>query len=131
MMHVLDTSAVLAHFLGEKGGEAVKRILLDTTNTCCIHSVNWIEVYYKMHEKGGEKAARKVTDDLRFFKVSIIDISGEDFLRRVAEIKIAHPYLALGDCHAIGLAGWLSVEVVTADGIFEKASAFSRIKRIR
>ena len=131
MTRVLDTSAVLAHFMGENGGEVVQSILLEVNDICCVHSVNWVEIYYKMHGKGGEKAARLAADDLRFFKVSIIDISGEDFLRRVAEIKVAHPYLAVGDCYAIGLAGWLNAEVVTADSFFEKAKAFARIRRIR
>ena len=68
---------------------------------------------------------------MRLMKVSVIDVPGEDFLRRVADIKNAHPFLALGDCYAIGLADWLNSEVVTANRIFERASGFSRVKRIR
>lgn len=131
MKYVLDTSAVMAFFLDEKGSDAVERILAHPAGSCCIHSVNWIELYYKLHGRGGAKAAKAAIENLRLLGVSVTDISGEDFLQWVAEIKIAHPYLSLGDCYAVGLAGWLKGTVVTSDRRFAEASGLSRIKLIR
>lgn len=129
MKYILDTSAVIAFFFGENGHENVERILLSPG--CCIHSVNWTELYYKMHNKGGEKAAKMAVNGLRELGVSVTDISGEDFLLRVAEIKIAHSALSLGDCYAIGLSEWLKGTVVTSDKEFSKATAYTKIKQIR
>lgn len=98
---------------------------------CCIHSVNWIELYYKMHARGGEKAAKTAIKNVRLLGISVTDISGEDFLLRVAEIKISYPFLSLGDCYAVGLSDWLKGTVVTSDERFAEASPFTRIKLIR
>jgi PIN domain nuclease of toxin-antitoxin system len=131
MTYVLDTSAVMAFFLDETGAEEADRILRQTEYSCHIHAVNWIEVFYKMREKGNDAAARSAVDELNRYGVTVVDVAVETFRLRVAEIKIAHPFLALGDCFAIGLAGWLQGEVVTADKIFERAKAFADVKRIR
>lgn len=129
MKCILDASAVIAFFRGEKGGDAVKKLLY--TSSCCIHSVNWIELYYKIHGYDGEKAADSTMAHLRRVGVSVTDITGEDFLRRVAKIKIAYPALSLGDCHAVGLAEWLNGTVITSDKRFSEASAIVKVKQIR
>jgi PIN domain nuclease of toxin-antitoxin system len=49
----------------------------------------------------------------------------------VAEIKIAHPALSLGDCYAVGLSEWLKGTLVTSDKQFSAASAYAKIKQIR
>ncbi len=131
MKYILDTSAIMAFFLDEKGGDAVERILLNPPGSCCVHSVNWIELYYKMHSRGGEKAAKTAIENLRLLGVSVTDISGEDFLLRVAEIKIYHSFLSLGDCYAIALSGWLKGAVVTSDTRFAEASGYAHVKLIR
>lgn len=129
--YILDTSAVIAFFLAEKGCDAVEKILQDPPGACCMHSVNWIELYYKMHHYGGPTTAKTAIDNLRAPGVSITDISGEDFLLQVAKIKISQPFLSLGDCYAIGLSSWLKGTVVTSDKRFTEASSFARIKIIR
>ena len=128
---ILDTSAVMAFFLAEKGGDAVKKLLVDSHGSCCIHSANWIEVYYKMHNKAGLKAAKTAIDQMSRIGVSTTDISGQDFLLRVAEIKIEHPSLSLGDCYAVALSEWLNGTVVTSDKRFMDAKAITRVKLIR
>ena len=131
MIRVLDTSAVIAFFRDEPGTEMVERIFNQTGHPRYMHSANWIETVYEMREKGGERAAKSAMNDLSEYGVSVVDVTAEAFRLRVADIKSAHPYLALGDCFAIGLADWLNGEVVTADKIFDKAKAFARIKCIR
>ena len=131
MIHVLDTSAVIAFFRDEPGTETVERIFNQTGHPRYMHSANWIETVYKMREKGGERAAKLAMNGLDEYGVSVVDVTVEAFRLRVADIKSAYPCLALGDCFAIGLGGWLNGEVVTADKNFELAKAFARIKRIR
>ena len=96
MTRILDTSAVLAYFLDELGGEEIGSILLDFESPRCVHSVNWVEIFYKMRERIGEAAAESSVAALRLIKVAVIDIPGENFLRRAADIKNAHPYLFVG-----------------------------------
>lgn len=76
------------------------------------------------------KAARAAIETLRVLGVAVTDISGEDFLLRVAGIKVAHAELSLGDCYAIGLSEWLKGTVVTSDKIFSRASEYTKIKQI-
>lgn len=131
MKIILDTSAVMAFFLAEKGGEIVKKLLVDFRGSCCIHPANWIEVYYKMHSKAGVKAAKTVVVQMNRIGVSTLDISGQDFLLRVATIKIAHQALSLGDCYAVALSEWLNGTVVTSDKRFMDAKEITQVKLIR
>ena len=131
MKYILDTSAVMAFFLAEKGNDVVERILQRPPGSCCIHSVNWVELHYKMHSRGGYLASKTAIENLRLAGVAVTDISGEDFLLRVSQIKITHPFLSLGDCYAVGLSEWLKGTVVTSDKRFSEASEFTRIRLIR
>lgn len=131
MKYILDTSAIMAFFLAEKGGETVKKILIESRGLCCIHSANWIEVYYKMHGKAGLKAATTAIEQMNRIGVSTTDISGQDFLLRVAQIKIKYPALSLGDCYAVALSEWLNGTVVTSDKRFMDAKDIARVKLIR
>ncbi len=131
MKFILDTSAILAFFLAEKGGEVVKKLLIESRGQCMVHSANWIEVYYKMHEKAGRKAAQTAIEQMERVGVSIIDISGREFLLRTAEIKIRHPNLSLGDSYAVALSEWLKGTVVTSDRQFMEAKAITRVRLIR
>ena len=129
MKCILDASAVIAFFRAENGGDVVRKLLY--ASPCCIHSVNWIELYYKIHGYDGEQAADSAMAILRRLGVSVTDITGEDFLRRVAKIKIAYPSLSLGDCHAVGLAEWLNGTVITSDKRFSEASPIVKVRQIR
>lgn len=131
MKYILDTSAVIAFFLDEKGAGVMEKLLQQPPGFCCMHSANWIELFYKMHERAGEKAAGTAIENLRLMGVSVTDISGEEFLLRVARIKIAHSFLSLGDSYAIGLSEWLQGTVVTSDKRFNEAAEFTHIKQIR
>lgn len=131
MKFILDTSAIMAFFLAEKGGDAVKKLLIESRGQCCIHSANWIEVYYKMHEKAGLKAAKTAIEQMSRVGISTTDISGQEFLLRVAEIKIAYSHLSLGDCYAVALSEWLNGTVVTSDKQFMAAKTITQVKLIR
>lgn len=129
MKYILDASAIIAFFRGENGGAVVRKVLF--SYPCCIHSVNWIELYYKIHRYDGEEAAEAAMEKLHQMGVCVTDIAGEDFMRRVAKIKITYPALSLGDCHALGLAEWLNGTVITSDKRFSDASTLAKVKQIR
>lgn len=131
MKFILDASAILAFFLAERGGAVVKKLLVESRGLCCIHAANWIEVYYKMHEKAGLEAAQTAIGQLERVGVSTIDISAREFLLRTAEIKIAYPHLSLGDSYAVALSEWLKGTVVTSDRQFMEAKKITRVKLIR
>lgn len=129
MKYILDASAVIAFIKAEIGGDVVRKFLY--SESCCIHSTNWIEVYCIIHKANDGNAAEMAVDLLRQLKVSVTDISDEAFRRRVAKIKLAHPALSLGDCHALGLAEWLQGTVVTSDKRFSDAAKIANVKQIR
>jgi PIN domain nuclease of toxin-antitoxin system len=132
MKYILDASAMVAFFRRETGWEVV-RDLLDGSRSdkYFIHPANWIEVYYKMHEKKGSGAAADAIRQMRLLEVVVTDIPGNDFLLRVANIKVEYPYLSLGDSYAIALSALLDGTVVTSDKPFAKARAVTRVKLIR
>lgn len=129
MKYILDTSAVIAFIKGENGSKAVEKALL--SGSCCIHSANWIEFYYKICKTNDEKAAEAAVELLRKLGVAVTDIADEAFRRKIATIKIAHSALSLGDCFAVGLAERLKGTVVTSDKRFSDATAFAKIEQIR
>ncbi len=131
MKYIFDTSAIIALMLGEQGSDVVEKITVSSSGSCCIHSVNYVELYYKMGRIGGPDTAKFAVERLRRIKISVTDISGYAFLHRVGEIKNLFPALSLGDCYAIGLSEWLKGVVVTSDRHFSKASALTKVKQIR
>ncbi len=129
MKYILDASAVIAFVKDETGGAVVERIL--ASESCCIHSVNWIELFYIICRDNDREAAESAADVLRQLKVSITDISDETFRRSVAMIKLSYPALSLGDCHAVALAEWLKGTVVTSDKRFSDAGDVIKVRQIR
>ncbi len=131
MRYIFDTSAIIALLRDEPGSDTVGKILLNSPGLCCLHSVNYVELYYKMAGHGGATAAVQAVRHLRHIGILVTDISGEAFLRRVGQIKTSFPALSLGDRFAIGLSEWLKGTVITSDKRFSDASSLTRIKQIR
>ncbi len=129
MKYVLDASAVIAFIKDEAGGDVVEKIL--SSESCCIHSANWIELFYTLHRSDGAGAAESAVDLLRQLKVSVTDIADEAFRRRVAGFKLSYSALSLGDCYAIGLAEWSNGTVVTSDKRFSDAGEIAKVRQIR
>ena len=131
MTYIFDTSAIIALLRDEEGSDVVERIILNAPGSCCMHSVNYVELYYKMGDKGGAEAAKTAVNHLRHIGISVMDISGEAFLQRVGQIKNLFPALSLGDSFAVGLSEWVRGTVVTADKQFSNTAAITGIKQFR
>ncbi len=131
MRLIFDSSALIAFFKRETGWETVLELLDETDGERFIHPVNWIEAYYKIYEYSGMDAAEDMVRLMRWFGIALADVMEEDFLLRVAQIKIGYPYLSLGDSHVIALSERLSGTAVTSDRQFMKAAKITRVKLIR
>lgn len=130
MKYVLDASAVIALVRNEKGCDVVQGIL-SSGDPCYIHSVNWIEVHYKIHELIHLQRADATIELLYAASVAVPEIPGDDFRRRVSAIKMSYQPLSIGDCHAVALAEQMNATVVTSDKQMSAASGIVTVKQIR
>ena len=110
---VFDSEAVLAFYLGEEGGEAVRDKLIkvqsgDTEGY--INIVNLTEVYYILHRVDPKLAAEKARN-LRLFGVKVIPIEDDDLWREAARIKGQHA-LSLADAFAAATAKILKAKLI-------------------
>lgn len=122
---VLDSSAVLALILQEKGAEVVESML----HRSLISTVNVAEVLTKLEEKG--ILNQPMIDDFQQLGIEIIDF---DFNQaaKVAELRslTKHLGLSLGDRSCLALAMLRNVTAVTADKIWENVT-FCQVEVIR
>lgn len=112
MIHVLDSSALLAVSQGEKGADLVMELI--ETNDCVISSVNMSEVASKMLEFG--LPLHELKRAIGQFVVDVIDFNQEQALT-CAELR---PFtksagLSLGDRACLGLAKLMQGTAVTSD----------------
>jgi PIN domain nuclease of toxin-antitoxin system len=119
MNGVLDASAMLAFLRAEPGGEVVRDLLADESNTCFAHAVNLCEVYYIIYRDDGAERARQAVEMLLAAGVQLRADMETEFWQRVGRLKAEHSTaahtLALADAFLIGLAQVLGAEAVTAD----------------
>ncbi len=130
MRYVLDASAAVAFEMHEKGMDVVRDILY-LRGSCYLHPVNWIEVHYKLCELRDVDRAEAALVFFRDAGVIVPEIPGDDFRRRVSEIKRSYTPLSLADCHVIALAELLGGTVVTSDRHMSGASDIVEIMQIR
>lgn len=63
-MHLLDTSAVMAHYLEEPGYEIIESLLADSTTPVAISSLTWLEFYNRLQELCREANERQRALDI-------------------------------------------------------------------
>lgn len=69
MTHLLDTSAILAHYLGEPGAETVSELLAGGSEVACLAAPSWAELERRLAElipdpKEAERIWRHYTQSL-------------------------------------------------------------------
>lgn len=62
--HVLDTSALIAHYHEEPGFEEVENLVADQSNRVVISSVTWLEFRIRLHQLCPDKDERKRSMDI-------------------------------------------------------------------
>ena len=112
MIHVLDSSALLAVSKGEKGADFVMDLM--ESNDCVISSVNVAEVASKMLEFG--LPPHELKRAIGQFIVDVIDFNQEQALA-CAELRplTKSAGLSLGDRACLSLAKLMNGTAVTSD----------------
>ena len=112
MIHVMDSSALLAVTKGEKGAETVMELI--EANDCVISSVNMAEVATRMLDLG--LPLNELRRALGLFNMDVIDFNEEQAMA-CAELRplTKSAGLSLGDRACLGLAKLMDATAVTSD----------------
>ena len=112
MIHVMDSSALLAVTKGEKGAETVMELI--EANDCVISSVNMAEVATRMLDLG--LPLNELKRALGLFNMDVIDFNEEQAMA-CAELRplTKSAGLSLGDRACLGLAKLMGATAVTSD----------------
>jgi len=117
-----DSEAILAFYLGEKGGEVVRNSLGKVQNGDAegyINILNLTEIYYILCRVDPELAEKKQRN-LRLYGLKVIPIEDDDLWREAARIKSKHS-LSLADAFAAATAKILkSTLIVGSDKEFRE-----------
>jgi predicted nucleic acid-binding protein len=134
MTAVLDASAMTAWLRKESGWDVVPERL--ERDTCLVHTVNLIEVYYDALRRSDEQEALRtrvesaIADLVRCGVRERSELDPE-FWRRVAEIKAANR-VSLADCFALALAERTDADLLTTDHHeFDSLATTFRIRFVR
>jgi PIN domain nuclease of toxin-antitoxin system len=125
MIHVLDSSALLAVSKGERGAEFV--IELINSQDCVISSVNMAEVATRLLDLGlpAHELQRAVTQ----FGVDVIDFNQEQALACAAlRPATKSAGLSLGDRACMALAKLMDGVAVTADQAWQDVRISAGVK---
>ena len=126
-----DSEAILAYYLGEKGGEIVRDCLKKVQNKESegyINVLNLTEIYYILHRISPELAEEK-QKNLRLYGLKIVPVKDDDLWREAAKTKSEHS-LSLADAFAVATAKTLqSTLIVGSDQEFEQLNI--KLLRIR
>ncbi len=122
---VLDSSAILAVILQEKGAEIVEPLL----DKSLVSSVNVAEVFTKLAGKG--ILTQQTIDDFRQLGLEIVDLNFEQAVK-TAELRplTKHLGLSFGDRSCLALAILNNITAVTADKEWQKLN-FCQVELIR
>lgn len=112
MIHVMDSSALLAVTKGEKGAETVMELI--EANDCVISSVNMAEVATRMLDLG--LPLNELKRALGLFNMDVIDFNEEQAMA-CAELRplTKSAGLSLGDRACLGLAKLMDGTAVSSD----------------
>lgn len=125
---VFDSSALLAHFLGEKGGSEVKRLLVEARRRrtrIYMSAVNLAEVTYTVARRRGLQTVKVLLEWLCQLPIAIV--AADQGLAIAAGLLKNEQGIPYGDCFATALAHRLGAEVVTRDPDFEKVQDIVKV----
>lgn len=125
MIHVMDSSALLAVSKGEIGSDAVMEIL--QTQDCVISSVNMAEVATRLLDMG--LPAQELERGCAQFGVEVIDFNHEQALACAALRPLTKSAgLSLGDRACLALAQLTQGTAVTADHAWQDVKSAVNVK---
>jgi predicted nucleic acid-binding protein len=115
-IYIFDACALIAVLTDEPGSDVVKELLqkaIDDKIKILMHKINFLEVYYDVFRKYGEKKALQLIEDMRLSPIEFNNEITDDILIKAGKLKGLYS-ISLAD--SIGLA-----ETVIADGYFVTA----------
>ncbi|MDP2950396.1 MAG: type II toxin-antitoxin system VapC family toxin, partial [Chloroflexota bacterium] len=118
---VLDSFALLAHFLGEAAGSHVRDILREANKgniRLILNTANLAEIAYRLERTWGEDRMTEVLALIDSYPIELVDIDRELALA-AAHLKAQHR-VSLADCFAAALAQRLDAAVLTGDPDFQR-----------
>jgi ribonuclease VapC len=123
---VLDSSAVLAQILGERGAEMVDAV----SGSSMISAVNFCEVFTRLLDIDPEFHENPLRTELKTYKVQPFDSEQAD-LAAVLRPATRHLGLSLGDRACLALAKLQGAPVLTADRNWAKLDLGIEVRLIR
>jgi len=123
MMHVLDSSALLALFQREEGYEIVEGFLSSAKRgetELIMSEINYGEVLYISGLYRGKERMREVKHLIEMLPLRLVPVNREA-VERAAELKVDHP-IAYGDAFAVALALEEGAILATKDRELESVS---------
>ena len=110
---VFDSEAILAFYLGEKGGEIVRdnfKKIQRREIEGYVNIINLAEIYYILR-RIDPKVAEEKERNLRIYGLKVIPVEDDDLWREAAKIKSQHT-LSLADAFAAATAKILRSKLV-------------------
>jgi len=115
-LFVFDACSLIALLSAEDGADTVKDLLQKAINgeiKIIMHKVNFLEVYYYIHRRYGEKTALNLLNNMTIAPIKIDTEITDDILIRAGRLKSLYK-MSLAD--SIGLA-----ETIVNNGYFVTA----------
>jgi PIN domain nuclease of toxin-antitoxin system len=103
-IYVLDACSLIALITNEMGANVVKNLLqkaVDDEIVILMHKVNFLEVYYYIHKRYGEKVALKFFEDIKISPINLSIEITDNILIKAGRLKSLYK-MSLAD--SIGLA---------------------------
>jgi len=116
---VLDSYALLAYLMEEKGSDRVKELLSADAEPVLMNAVNVGEVFYIVSRERGNRAAEQFLNVILPSLPIAVIASPLDGVIAAARLKAAHA-LAFADCFAAATAIDAEAILVTGDSEFRK-----------
>ncbi len=120
MTHLLDTSAILAHFLDESGANEVESLLAQGPGTVALAAPSWVELDTRLRELVSEVEVRE-----KFFLqytislTTLLPVDAESCLAAVRLRNAAPGRLPLADALIAGVADAAGLILVHRDPHFD------------
>jgi len=111
--YVLDACALIAFLKKEDGCEVVKDIISGDYEIF-LHSVNFLEVYYKLLRELGREKSDIICEEILKLPIKIIYSTDLFFMKTAGYFK-ANYRISLGDSFVLATAKLNSASIVTSD----------------
>ena len=126
--YVLDSYAMIAHFLAQPGGDRVRDLLRQAQQETLDMYMSWInlgETAYIVERRRGEAAVQELISDISRLPITLVEAEPPRVLA-AARVKARHP-LSYADAFAVALAQELDAPLVTGDPEFHKVEEIVQV----